>query len=247
MLKVNQLKKIYGKQMALNGVDLQVGAGDFIAIMGPSGSGKSTLLNILSGIDNPTSGEVYFGNMDITKLKPNQIDQIRQAKMGFVFQEYHILDSLTCFENISLPLTIRKVKIKQLTNIIENMAKRLGIQEILEKYPYQISGGEKQRVAIARAMITNPSIVFADEPTGALDSKNATTILNSLRILNDEQKLTIVMVTHDPFVASFSKKVIFLKDGNVYNTFERGNLSKKAFFEQIIQVSKVLGGDFDAL
>lgn len=247
MLKVNQLKKIYGKQVALDGIDLEVNQGEFVAIMGPSGSGKSTLLNLLSGIDTASNGEVYFNNENITMLKPNQMDYFRQNTMGFIFQEYHILDSLTCFENISLPLTIRKVKLSELQSDINKLADELGIDHILNKYPYQISGGEKQRVAIARAMVTKPQIVFADEPTGALDSKNANTILNALKKLNDESGLSIVMVTHDPFVASFSKKVIFLKDGKIYNVFEKGALSKKEYFEQIIQVSKVLGGDFDAL
>lgn len=247
MLKVKQLKKVYGKQMALNGIDLSVNKGDFIAIMGPSGSGKSTLLNIISGIDNPSSGEVYFEDKDLTKLKADQIDDIRQNSMGFIFQDYHILDSLTCFENISLPLTIRKEKVSILRTAINNIATTLGITHILDKYPYQISGGEKQRVAIARAMIMKPRIVFADEPTGALDSKNANKILSSLKLLNEELGLTIVMVTHDPFVASYSNKVMFLRDGSVYNIFDKGETSKKEFFEQIIQVSKVLGGDFDAL
>ncbi|MEG0284329.1 MAG: ABC transporter ATP-binding protein [Erysipelotrichales bacterium] len=246
MIKCNNITKLYGTQVALDGVNLEIEEGEFIAIMGPSGSGKSTLLNLLAGIDKVSDGEVLFNNSNLKDLKIKELEKIRQLDMGFIFQEYHILNSLSVRENIALPLTIQKIKKAEILNRVERIAKELEIDTLLDKLPYQLSGGEKQRVAIARALIVQPKVVFADEPTGALDSKNAHRLLNNLSAQNQSKNITTVMVTHDQFSASFASRVVFIKDGKIYHALERGNLPRKAFYEQIIKVSMLLGGEFDA-
>lgn len=247
MLRCENVTKFFGKQKALDNINLIIEKGEFVAIMGPSGSGKSTLLNMLSGIDSPSNGIVVFNNQNLQKIKSNELEKIRQKQMGFIFQEYHILDTLTCGENIGLPLTIQKYKKKEILNKIDYFANLLEIKQLLDKFPYSISGGEKQRVAVARALITQPYVLYADEPTGALDSKNAFQLLNILKKQNEQEKQTIVMVTHDPFSASFASKILFIKDGNIYHTLEKGAESRKNFFEQIIQVTTMLGGEFDVI
>lgn len=246
MIECQKVSKSYGNQLALDGIDLVIKDGEFIAIMGPSGSGKTTLLNILAGIDRPSNGHVFLDKHDLTTLSSKQIDNLRQDVMGFIFQEYHVLNSLSVLENIALPLTIKRMKKQEIIVKVKEIADDLGLSEHLEKYPYQLSGGQKQRVAIARALITNPVLLFADEPTGALDSKNAHYLLKSLQEQNIKKGLTLILVTHDAFSASFAQRVIFLKDGKIYNSLSRDNDDRKNFYEQIIQVSMNLGGDFDA-
>lgn len=247
MLRCEQLVKNYEQQLAVNHINLTINDGEFVAIMGPSGSGKSTLLNLLSGIDVATSGLVYFNQIALDRLKERDKEELRQKQMGFIFQEYHVLNSLTARENIALPLTIQKIRKQEILNRVNQVAQDLEILPILDKYPYQLSGGERQRVAIARALITNPSILFADEPTGALDSKNAHRLLNSLSLQNQVRQLTTVMVTHDPFSASFSSRVIFIKDGKIFHEIEKSTVDRKTFYEQIVKVSTLLGGEFDAI
>ncbi|MEG0686860.1 MAG: ABC transporter ATP-binding protein [Erysipelotrichales bacterium] len=247
MIKCNNVTKLYGPQIALDGVNLEIDNGEFIAIMGPSGSGKSTLLNLLAGIDKVSNGEVLFDNQDFKTLKIKDLEKIRQLDMGFIFQEYHILNSLSARENIALPLTIQKIKKKEILERVQKIAQELEIDGLLDKLPYQLSGGEKQRVAIARALIIEPKVVFADEPTGALDSKNAHRLLNNLATQNKTKGITTVMVTHDQFSASFASKVVFIKDGKIYHALEKGDLTRKSFYEQIIKVSMLLGGEFDAI
>lgn len=246
MINLHNITKIYQKQKAIDNISLDINDGEFVAIMGPSGSGKSTLLNIMAGIDNPTQGEVLFDNVNYNQISNKELEAIRQKKMGFIFQEYHILNSLSVYENIALPLTIQKFNKQAIVQKVHEIAQELEIDNLLEKYPYQLSGGEKQRVAIARALIIMPKIIFADEPTGALDSKNAHRLLLNLQEQNESKDLTTIMVTHDQFSASFAKKVIFIKDGKIYHTLEKGDLSRKDFYEQIIKVSMLLGGEFDA-
>lgn len=246
MINLHNITKIYQKQKAIDNLSLDVNDGEFVAIMGPSGSGKSTLLNIMAGIDSPTQGEVLFDGVNYQKISNKELEEIRQKKMGFIFQEYHILNSLSVFENIALPLTIQKFSKGAINKKVRGIAKELEIDKLLAKYPYQLSGGEKQRVAIARALIIDPKIIFADEPTGALDSKNAHRLLLNLQEQNENKDLTTVIVTHDQFSASFAKRVIFIKDGKIYHSLEKGDLSRKDFYEQIIKVSMRLGGEFDA-
>lgn len=246
MINLHNITKIYQKQKAIDNLSLDVNDGEFVAIMGPSGSGKSTLLNIMAGIDSPTQGDVLFDNVNYQKISNKELEEIRQKKMGFIFQEYHILNSLSVFDNIALPLTIQKLSKDMIVKKVRAIAKELEIDKLLEKYPYQLSGGEKQRVAIARALIIEPKIIFADEPTGALDSKNAHHLLLNLQEQNESKDLTTIMVTHDQFSASFAKRVIFIKDGKIYHSLEKGKLARKDFYEQIIKVSTRLGGDFDA-
>jgi len=247
MIKCENVTKLYGKQVALDNVSFEIVEGEFVAIMGPSGSGKSTLLNLMAGIDKTSNGTVLFAENDYSKLKEKNLEKIRQKFMGFIFQEYHILNSLSVMENIALPLTIQKIKKYEIRNRVEKIADELDITKLLNKQPYQLSGGEKQRVAIARALIIDPSIVFADEPTGALDSKNAHKLLKNLAWQNKEKNITVALVTHDAFSASFASKVIFLKDGKIFNSINKGDLTRKDFYEQIIKVSMLLGGDFDAV
>lgn len=246
MLECQNVSKSYGNQLALDDINLKIKEGEFIAIMGPSGSGKTTLLNVLAGIDKVSMGKIMLANHDLTSLSSKQIDNLRQDVMGFIFQEYHILNSLSVFENIALPLTIKKLKKQEIISKVKEIANDLGLSDHLQKYPYQLSGGQKQRVAISRALITNPILLFADEPTGALDSKNAHYLLKSLQEQNFKKGLTLILVTHDAFSASFAQRVIFLKDGKIFHSLSKENKKRKSFYEQIIQVSMNLGGDFDA-
>lgn len=246
VMRVENLQKFYGKKgtitKALKGINFEVEKGEYIAIMGASGSGKTTLLNCISTIDTPTGGHVYIENKEITTLKKNQISDFRRKKLGFVFQDFHLLDTLTAYENISLPLTIKKEKLSIIEEKVNEVAKLLNISDVLNKFPYQMSGGQRQRVASARAIITNPSIVMADEPTGALDTKSAKMLLDSFKILNEEKRATIIMVTHDAFVASHCKRILFIRDGKLFNELIRGNETRKQFFEQILACISLLSG-----
>lgn len=247
VLKIDQIEKYYGNKSnltkAIDGISFQVGKGEFVAIMGASGSGKTTLLNCISTIDKVTSGHIYVDGEDITKLKGNQLNRFRREELGFIFQDFNLLDTLTAYENIALALSIQNVKSNEIEKRIEEIARRLNIKDVLKKYPYQMSGGQKQRVASARAIITNPKLVLADEPTGALDSKSAKMLLESFEYLNESLKATILMVTHDAFTASYASRVIFIKDGKLFHELRKGDQSRKEFFDQIIDVVTMLGGD----
>lgn len=247
VLIIDNISKYYGNKSnltkALSNISLQIAKGDFIAIMGASGSGKTTLLNVVSTIDKVTAGHIYLDGKDITKLKGNDLNKFRREELGFIFQDFNLLDTLTAYENISLALQILCVKAKEIDLRVHDVAKKLNISEVLNKYPYEISGGQKQRVASARAIVTNPKLVLADEPTGALDSKNSKMLLEGFQQLNNDYQTTILMVTHDAFSASYASRVIFIKDGKIFNEFDRGNDDRKVFFEKIIDVVSILGGD----
>ncbi len=247
ILQVDNIHKFYGTKgnvtKALNGISFTVERGEYVAIMGASGSGKTTLLNCISTIDNVTSGHIYIGGEDITKIKEKKLAKFRREELGFIFQDFNLLDTLTAYENIALALTINDVKGNEIDDLIKEIARRLNIVTVLNKFPYQMSGGQKQRVAAARAIVTHPKLILADEPTGALDSKSAKMLLESLETLNKAMNATIMMVTHDAFTASYAKRILFIKDGKIFNELIRGNDSRKEFFSQIIEVVSLLGGD----
>lgn len=247
ILQVDNIHKFYGTKgnvtKALNGISFTVERGEYVAIMGASGSGKTTLLNCISTIDNVTSGHIYIGGEDITKIKEKKLAKFRREELGFIFQDFNLLDTLTAYENISLALTINDVKGNEIDDLIKEIARRLNIVTVLNKFPYQMSGGQKQRVAAARAIVTHPKLILADEPTGALDSKSAKMLLESLETLNNSMNATIMMVTHDAFTASYANRILFIKDGKIFNELIRGNDSRKEFFSQIIEVVSLLGGD----
>lgn len=252
VLVIEDVEKYYGNKLnltkAVDRISFSVDKGEFVGIMGASGSGKTTLLNCISTIDRVTAGHIFVGDEDITKLKGNKLNKFRRDKLGFIFQDFNLLDTLTARENISLALSIQNVPLKEADERIDEMASTLGIEEVLNKYPYQMSGGQKQRVAAARALVTKPSLVLADEPTGALDSKASKALLESMNKMNKEFMATILMVTHDAFTASYCSRVIFIKDGKIFNEIRRGNDTRKQFFDKIIDVVTMLGGDLnDAL
>ena len=252
ILKIDKVEKYYGSRSsltkAIDNISFEVDKGEFVAIMGASGSGKTTLLNCISTIDRVTSGHIYVDKEDITKLKGNKLNKFRREELGFIFQDFNLLDTLTAYENIALALSIQNVSASDIAKRIDKASKELDIQDVLKKYPYQMSGGQKQRVASARAIITNPKLVLADEPTGALDSKSAKMLLERFTYLNKELESTILMVTHDAFTASYASRVIFIKDGKIFNELHRGSDSRKEFFDKIIDVVTLLGGDLnDAL
>lgn len=252
ILEIKNVEKYYGNKSSLtkavNGISFDLNKGEFVSIMGASGSGKSTLLNMISTIDKVTSGHIFVEGEDITKLKGNDLNKFRRNKLGFIFQDFNLLDTLTGYENISLALSIQNVSAKEQELKINDIAEKLGIKKVLNKYPYQMSGGEKQRVVSARAIVTNPSLILADEPTGALDSKSSKQLLSSFEYLNKELNSTILMVTHDAFTASYASRVIFIKDGKIFNELVKGEESRKEFFDKIIDVVTLLGGEVnDAL
>lgn len=247
ILKIDNIEKYYGNKSsltkAIDNISFEVGKGEFVSIMGASGSGKTTLLNCISTIDKVTTGKIYVGDNEITQLKGNKLNKFRREELGFIFQDFNLLDTLTAFENIALALSIQNVPSREIELRVRQTARELGIEDVLNKYPYQMSGGQKQRVASARAMITNPSLILADEPTGALDSKAARMLLDSMETMNVELNATILMVTHDAFTASYCKRILFIKDGKIFNELVRGNDSRKRFFDRIIEVVTLLGGD----
>ncbi|MFD2638651.1 ABC transporter ATP-binding protein [Piscibacillus salipiscarius] len=246
LLKAHKIHKSYGnkfnRQEVLKGIDLTLEQGEFVSIMGASGSGKTTLLNVLSSIDQVSHGTIEVEGNLITSMKSKKLAEFRKHHLGFIFQEYNLLDTLTVKENILLPLSIQKVSRKEASERFESLANELGILDIQDKYPNEISGGQKQRTSAARAFIHEPSIIFADEPTGALDSKSASNLLNKLSDLNEKLKATIMMVTHDPVAASYSKRVIFIKDGQIYTQLNKGNEDRQSFFQDIMKTQGVLGG-----
>ena len=247
ILNVSNIEKYYGNKgmvtKAVDNISFSVNKGEFVGIMGASGSGKTTLLNCISTIDTVTSGHIYVDGKNITTMKSKQLSAFRREQLGFVFQDFNLLDTVTAYENIALALTIIKTPVKQIEAKVNYVAKALGISEILKKYPYQLSGGQKQRVACARAIITQPSLILADEPTGALDSKSARMLLESFETLNHDLSATILMVTHDAFTASYCHRILFIKDGKIFNELIRGNSTRKEFFDKIISVVTLLGGD----
>ena len=249
VLEVKNIEKYYGNKSnltkAIDGISFNVGEGEFVGIMGASGSGKTTLLNCISTIDRVTAGKIIINNQDITKLKGNKLNKFRREELGFIFQDFNLLDTLTAYENIALALTIQKVNSHEIDKKVKEIAQKLEISEILNKYPYQISGGQKQRVASARAIITNPKMVLADEPTGALDSKSARQLLETFEHLNQKLGATILMVTHDAFTASYAERIIFIKDGKISNELVKGEETRKQFVEKIIEVQTLLGGDLN--
>lgn len=249
VLEVKNIEKYYGNKSnltkAIDNISFDVKKGEFVGIMGASGSGKSTLLNCISTIDRVTAGHIIVNGEDITKLKGNKLNKFRREELGFIFQDFNLLDTLTAYENIAIALTIQKVPTKEIDNRVQSIADKLGIKEILKKYPYQVSGGQKQRIASARAIITNPQLVLADEPTGALDSKSARQLLENFEILNQKLNATILMVTHDAFTASYAKRILFIKDGKIFNELNKGMDTRKQFFEKIIEVQTLLGGDLN--
>lgn len=248
ILKVQNISKVYGSKksakqyIALESISFEVNEGEFIGVMGPSGSGKTTLLNILGSIDRPTTGRFVMDGKDITGFNKNQLASHRMKNIGFIFQDYNLLETMTLKENIILPLALSGYKVQVMDNKLKSLAKDLGIAEILNKYPYEISGGEQQRAAACRALITNPKLILADEPTGNLDSKSGKDLLDLLTFINKEYKATILMVTHDVFAASYCHKILFIRDGEIYNQLYAGD-DKKQFFDSIIDVMSVLGGE----
>ncbi len=247
ILKVENIQKYYGNKdnitKAIDGISFDVEAGEFIGIMGASGSGKTTLLNCISTIDTVSSGHIYLQNQDITEIKEENIAKFRRENLGFIFQDFNLLDTLTIEENIALILTINKISEKEIDTKTIEIAKKLGIEDILNKYPYQVSGGQKQRCASARAIVNNPKIILADEPTGSLDSKAARQLLEIMEDMNQKMKATILMVTHDPLSASYCSKILFLKDGKIFNKIERGEKQRKDFYNEILDVLALLGGE----
>ena len=250
MLKVINLQKDFKNNRntfkILKDINLDVKEGEFLSIMGPSGAGKTTLLNILSTVDKPTSGKVYYENKDINKMSNKELSKFRRDNIGFIFQDYNLLDSMSVEDNIALPLVIANEKQSKIKSEIIKLSKFFGIEAHLKKYPYELSGGQKQRVATARALITSPKIIFADEPTGALDSKSSSELLNCLKEMNEKFNVTVIMVTHDPFSASYSKKVIFIKDGKLNARIDSGG-NRKEFYNNIMNLLTSMGGEVNEL
>ncbi|MFM9330145.1 ABC transporter ATP-binding protein [Paenibacillus mesotrionivorans] len=242
VIRTKNLTKHYGNTPVLRNLDLTITAGEFTAVMGPSGSGKSTLMNVLSTIDRFSGGEVWVKEQSLLDLNKNELRRFRQEHVGFIFQDYNLLDTLTVKENILLPLSLRGFKTGEMEARLGPLVSALQIGEVLERYPHEISGGQKQRASSARALITKPDIVFADEPTGALDSRSATQLLEQLAQLNGSFGTTILMVTHDSYAASYCQRVIFLRDGSVVNELYAGGQSRKTFYERILDTQSMLGG-----
>ncbi|SDB92271.1 ABC transporter ATP-binding protein [Shouchella lonarensis] len=246
ILEATNILKSYGtklnKQDVLKGIDIRVEKGEFVSIMGASGSGKTTLLNVLSSIDTLSSGSIKIEGQEMTELKEKELATFRKKHLGFIFQDYNLLDTLTVKENILLPLSITKLPRKVAAERFEQVAKELGIYDIKDKYPNEISGGQKQRSSAARAFIHEPSIIFADEPTGALDSKSASDLLGKLEQLNEKLASTIVMVTHDPVAASYCSRIVFIQDGQIYTQLHKGEETRQTFFKDIMKTQAVLGG-----
>ena len=246
ILKIKNITKDYGikgfRTRVLKDISLNVNKGDFIAIMGPSGAGKTTLLNIMSTLDKQTSGDVILDGIDVSKVKNKELSKLRREKIGFIFQDYNLLDNMTLMNNIALPLALGKKKSKEIEDRVINIAKKFGLENHLDKYPYQLSGGQKQRGAAARSLITNPAVIFADEPTGALDSKSAYELLDSLENVNKENNATIIMITHNPLTASYANEVYMINDGNIRCKINKGD-NRKEFYSKIMDMLASMGGE----
>ncbi len=247
VLKIEHLKKYYGNSnnitKAVDDITFNIKEGEFVAIMGASGSGKTTLLNTIATIDNVTSGHIYVGGVDITTLKEKDVANFRKDNLGFVFQDFNLLDTLSVGENIAMSLVINGENPDLVDKKVSDIAKKLGIEDILDKFPYEVSGGQKQRAACARALINKPKLILADEPTGALDSKSSRMLLETMEEMNEKLNATIMMVTHDAFSASFCERILFLKDGKIFNEIYKGDKTRKEFFNEILDVLTLLGGD----
>ena len=247
VLEVAHLEKVYGAlgnvTRALNDVSFTVNRGEFVGIMGASGSGKSTLLNCVSTIDSATSGTICINGQDVTRMKQAKLSQFRREELGFIFQDSNLLDTLTARENIALPLTIVRTNSAEISTRVQDVAARLSISQVLDKYPYQMSGGQQQRVAAARALVTDPTMIMADEPTGALDFKSARLLLESLEALNRRLRATVLMVTHDSFAASYTSRVLFIRDGKIFTELRRGDTDRREFFDRIMEVVAMMGGE----
>ncbi len=247
LLRIEHIEKYYGNKgnltKALDDISFEVQNGEFIAIMGASGSGKTTLLNCISTIDTVSAGHILLSGTDITEIKEKELARFRRENLGFIFQDFNLLDTLTISENIAMALTINKVPAGEIDTRVKQMAEKMDIVPILDKFPYQVSGGQKQRCACARAMINNPKLILADEPTGALDSRSAQMLLTTIQTMNQELGATILMVTHDAFTASYAKRILFLKDGQIFTEILRGEQSRKQLFGKILDVMTLLGGD----
>lgn len=247
VLEVAHLEKVYGAlgnvTRALNDVSFTVNRGEFVGIMAASGSGKSTLLNCVSTIDSATSGTIRINGQDVTRMKQAKLSQFRREELGFIFQDSNLLDTLTARENIALPLTITRTNSAEISTRVQDVAARLSISQVLDKYPYQMSGGQQQRVAAARALVTDPTMIMADEPTGALDSKSARLLLESLEALNRRLRATVLMVTHDSFAASYTSRVLFIRDGKIFTELRRGDTDRREFFDRIMEVVAMMGGE----
>ncbi|HBL8529367.1 TPA: ABC transporter ATP-binding protein [Clostridioides difficile] len=245
ILTVNNLSKVYGKKIifnALNDINFSIEDGEFVGIMGPSGSGKTTLLNMISTIDKPTTGTMELKGKNPLLLRGEELALFRRRELGFVFQDFNLLDTLTIGENIVLPLTLDKVSVKEQDERLNEVSTILGIKDLLGKRTFEVSGGQAQRSAIARALINNPSILLADEPTGNLDSKSSKVVMELFQKINKENKVTTMMVTHDPLAASYCSRILFIKDGSIYNEIYKGS-SREQFYQEIMDVLTLLGGD----
>ena len=246
LLSVRDLRKVYGSReavtRALDDVSFDIAQGEFVGVMGPSGSGKSTLLNCISTIDTVTSGNIILSGLDITQLRSRQLSKFRRDDLGFIFQDANLLDTLTGFENIALALTIKVEKADAVRTKVDSTANMLGVTDVLQKYPRQMSGGQRQRVAAARAIVADPKLVLADEPTGALDSRNAAVLLETLEVLNAKLHATIMMVTHDAVAASYADRILFIKDGKLFNELRRGDDARTDFYQRILEVQAFLSG-----
>ena len=247
ILKVDNLEKFYKNKgsitKAVNHISFEVQEGEYVGIMGASGSGKTTLLNCISTIDHVTAGHIYVNGKDVTDMKESSLARFRREELGFIFQNFNLLDTLTGRDNISLALAVTGAHPKKIDGMVDALARELGIEDIIDKYPYEMSGGQQQRIACTRAIITEPSLILADEPTGALDSRSAGMLLENLGLLNEKKNATILMVTHDAFTASHCKRILFLKDGRIFNELVRGDDSRKEFFDKIMKVVSLLGGE----
>lgn len=246
ILRLEHIQKFYGNQgsltKAIDDISFSVHVGEFVGIMGASGSGKTTLLNCISTIDTVSAGHIFLDGADVTEIKEKELARFRRENLGFVFQDFNLLDTLTISENIALALTINHVPTEQIDGRVHEMAKSLNITDILEKYPYQVSGGQKQRCACARAIINRPKLILADEPTGALDSHSSQMLLGTIQSINEQMGATILMVTHDAFSASYANRILFLRDGRIFTEILKGSDSRKAFFEKILDVLTMMGG-----
>ena len=246
LLSVRDVQKVYGSReaitRALDDVSFDICEGEFVGVMGPSGSGKSTLLNCISTIDAVTSGSIILNGRDITQLRSRQLSKFRRDDLGFIFQDANLLDTLTGFENIALALTIKGEKADSVRAKVDRTADLLGVADVLQKYPRQMSGGQRQRVAAARAIVADPKLVLADEPTGALDSRNAAVLLETLEVLNEKLHATIMMVTHDTVAASYADRILFIKDGKLFNELRRGDDDRTDFYQRILEVQAFLSG-----
>lgn len=248
VLRLERVEKYYGSRgaisKAVDDISFEVAQGEFLGVMGPSGSGKTTLLNMIAAIDTVSAGHILIGGQDVTKLSEDELSDFRRTNLGFIFQNYNLLDTLTLGENISLALTINRIPRRRINALVAEAARRLGIEDLLNQYPGEVSGGQQQRCACARALVTRPKLILADEPTGALDSKNARLLLEQFLSINRELSATLLMVTHDAFSASYCSRILFLKDGRIFNELIRGEKSRRQFFQEILDVMSLLGGDF---